>query len=112
MLSGRPVTTSELQLLGAIHSTHSTIEVATKAAHAFATLLLTSAPGAMATCIALVRTADREGGGGMDREIKEAFLTMMKPSDEAIYGIGKFQKKEAVDWQDFQERKIRKASKL
>lgn len=109
MLSGRPVTTSELQLLGAIHSTHSTLEVATKAAHAFATLLLTSAPGAMATCKALLRTAYREGGVGMDREIKSAFVTMMAPSDEAQYGIGQFQKKEPVDWMEF---KRRRSSKL
>lgn len=112
MLSGRAVTTSELQLLGAIHSTHASLEIATKATHAFAALLLPSAPGAMATCKALVRTADHEGGVGMNREIKSAFLTMMAPSDEAVYGIGQFQKRETVDWLAFAKSRNGGKSKL
>lgn len=96
-LTALPLPSSLLLSSGTLISTHPTLASTTAAAHALAAALLFSAPGAMSTIKGLAR-------GGGEKERKEAFVEMMRPSEEAVEGIGRWRRKEKVDWVAFGKR--------
>jgi hydroxymethylglutaryl-CoA lyase len=97
MITGRPVLASELLARGFIHAIVETDEDAREKVEEYVKLLETSAPRAVAQVKSLVNAvAERKGETD---EIARVFEDMMRPSDEARFGIGEFRKGvKGVDW--------------
>ena len=93
MLTSIPVTSTTLVEACAILSTHQTLDLATNAADNVALAMLKCAPVAMRTVKGIV-TAGLNG----ERERRQAFLEMMRPSEEAREGIEQWRSGAGADW--------------
>jgi hydroxymethylglutaryl-CoA lyase len=103
MLSGRVVSTQELQRLGAIHGIADTPEQLDNLVEEYLDKLKSSAPKAAATCKQLVRNSfTGPGSQAQDLFIRETFGNMLLAGGEGQYGIKSFQQKiKTVDWPAF-----------
>ncbi|KAL8286353.1 hypothetical protein RQP46_004370 [Phenoliferia psychrophenolica] len=93
MLTSIPIPSSTLLATAAILSTHATVDLAREAADKVALAMLKCAPEAMSTVKGIV-TAGVAG----ERERREAFLDMMRPSAEAKEGIEQWRTGKGADW--------------
>ena len=97
MITGRPILASELLQKNVIHAIVETEEEAQKKVEEYVSQLGTSAPRAVSQVKELVNAvAERKRE---NEEIERVFEDMMRPSDEAKFGIGEFRKGvREVDW--------------
>ena len=97
MITGRAMTALELFRHGVIHAVVENDEEATRKVEEYVEMMATSAPRAVGQVKVLVNAvAERKGEG---REIERVFEDMMRPSEEAGFGIGEFRKGvKGVDW--------------
>ena len=97
MITGRPVLASELLQKNVIHAIVETEEEGKKKVEEYILHLKSSAPRAVSQVKGLVNAvAERKNE---TQEIERVFEDMMRPSDEAKYGIGQFRRGEKqVDW--------------
>lgn len=97
MITGRAVRPEELKRRGAVYALTFSLEEAWQAVHNVIRHVETSAPKAVSQVKELVNAvAERKGE---EKKIEEVFLDMMKPSEEAKFGISEFRKgMKKVDW--------------
>jgi hydroxymethylglutaryl-CoA lyase len=97
MITGRPILASELFANNVIHAIVETEEEGKKKVEEYILHLKSSAPRAVSQVKGLVNAvAERKGE---KEEIERVFEDMMKPSDEAKFGIEEFRKGiKNVDW--------------
>jgi len=97
MITGRPILASELFRKNVIHAIVETEEEGKKKVEEYILHLKSSAPRAVSQVKELVNAvAERKNETA---EIEKVFEDMMKPSDEAKFGIGEFRKGiKEVDW--------------
>ncbi|KAH7120487.1 ClpP/crotonase-like domain-containing protein [Dactylonectria macrodidyma] len=101
MLTGRPVTAAQLYGLGAIYGIADDNEqLQGGSLHDLESTLRLCAPRASAVCKELAKAAwSSPGSLAQDELVKNRYLDMMAPSDEARHGIGRFRKGfRKVDW--------------
>ena len=105
MLSGRQVSPSELQSIGAVHGIASSSEDLDKMAVEYLQRLRPCAPRSATTIKELVRVGWIDPGGtDQTRYIKQVFEEMMLPGSEGEHGMAQFRKKiKNVDWVAFWE---------
>ena len=105
MLSGRQVSPSELQSIGAVHGIASSSEDLDKMAVEYLQRLRHCAPRSATTIKELVRVGWIDPGGtDQTRYIKQVFEEMMLPGSEGEHGMAQFRKKiKNVDWVAFWE---------
>jgi hydroxymethylglutaryl-CoA lyase len=97
MITGRPVLASELLARNIIHAVVDTDEEAQKKVQEYIIQLGTSAPRAVSQVKELVNAVSERKREA--EEIERVFEDMMKPSDEAKFGIEEFRKGICdVDW--------------
>jgi hydroxymethylglutaryl-CoA lyase len=97
MITGRPVLASELLAKNIIHAIVNTDQEAQEKVEEYILQLATSAPKAVSQVKKLVNAvAERKSE---NEEIERVFQDMMRPSEEAKFGIGEFRKGvRDVDW--------------
>lgn len=107
MITGRPILASELLAKNIIHAIAETEEQAQKIVEEYVLRLGSSAPRAVSQVKELVNAvAERKRE---NEEIEKVFEDMMRPSDEAKFGIGEFRKGvKDVDWGKWYREKIGK----
>lgn len=111
MITGRPVTASELYKQGIVHAVVATEEEADRVVKEYVDVLKSCAPRAVGQTKELVNmVAERKGEG---EGIRRVFMDMMRPSEEAKFGIGEFRKgNREVDWGRWYREKIGGKAKL
>jgi hydroxymethylglutaryl-CoA lyase len=97
MITGRAVTASELLRHGVVHAVVDTDEEAMRKVDEYVEMMGTSAPRAVGQVKSLVNAvAERKEEG---QEIERVFEDMMRPSEEAGFGIGEFRRGvKGIDW--------------
>ena len=97
MITGRPISATELFQKHIIHELIETEEEAQKKVDQYTALLKSSAPRAVSQVKDLVNAvAERKAEA---EQIERIFIDMMRPSDEAKHGIEEFRKgNREVDW--------------
>ena len=103
MLTGREVTPTELQRIGAVHGIADDTSALDRKVEEYLDQLSTCAPRSAAACKELVRRGWYDPGGQrQDEKIRKTFDEMMAPGSEGKFGIEQFQKKvKRVDWGHF-----------
>ncbi|KAB2574738.1 Hydroxymethylglutaryl-CoA lyase [Lasiodiplodia theobromae] len=109
MLTGRPISPSELKAVGAIAGVVEEREQLDEALDRYLLRLKTSAPRASTLCKQLVRlSAEDCGGEAQSRGIATAFDEMMGQESEAAFGVREFQAGQRnVDWDKYVNSKTR-----
>ncbi|KAF4538840.1 uncharacterized protein LTHEOB_1194 [Lasiodiplodia theobromae] len=109
MLTGRPISPSELKAVGAIAGVVEEREQLDEALDRYLLRLKTSAPRASTLCKQLVRlSAEDSGGEAQSRGIATAFEEMMGQESEAAFGVREFQAGQRnVDWDKYVNSKTR-----
>ncbi|KAK0647548.1 Hydroxymethylglutaryl-CoA lyase [Lasiodiplodia hormozganensis] len=109
MLTGRPISPSELKAVGAITGVVEEREQLDEALDRYLLRLKTSAPRASTLCKQLVRlSAEDCGGEAQSRGIATAFDEMMGRESEAAFGVREFQAGQRnVDWDKYVNSKTR-----
>lgn len=109
MLTGRPISPSELKAVGAIAGVVEEREQLDEALDRYLLRLKTSAPRASTLCKQLVRfSAEDCGGEAQSRGIATAFEEMMGRESEAAFGVREFQAGQRnVDWDKYVNSKTR-----
>lgn len=111
MIIGRMVMPDELRK---IHAIHHIVDDLQQGKSLVLSVLETSrkcAPRAVAQSKRIVNAVYEEAQAGSDKVIKEVFVDMIRPSDEAAHGIAQFQAGQRdVDWESY--RRDRRQSKI
>lgn len=111
IITGRKVTPEELRN---VHAIHHIVDDMTSGRDLVRSLLETTrkcAPRAVAQSKRLVNAIYEEEQAASDKVIKEVFIDMIRPSDEAAHGIAQFQAgKRDVDWESYH--RLRRKSKF
>ena len=102
MLTARPIAAAELLQTGGLHHIAQSQEEALAYADEIVTRIAGNAPGAVANCKRLVDAAALEAPSIQYETAEAVFLDMMRPNEEAKYGIEQFRKKQKPDWGSLQ----------
>ncbi len=103
MLSGREVSATELQRIGAVHGIAEDTEKLDQMLDGYLDMLAKCAPRSASVCKDLVRVGWKNPGGQeQDTLIRKTFADMLVEGSEGKFGIEQFGKKiRSVDWSSF-----------
>ncbi|KAF4832300.1 Enoyl-CoA hydratase AFT6-1 [Colletotrichum tropicale] len=102
MLTARAVSASELKVQGAVSLLVDRPTELRKTVEQLIRNLRHSSPGGSRMSKDLVRLAWSHGGTTAQEEgVAKLFESMMAPGGDAVLGIGEFQKRNQVDWDDY-----------
>ena len=103
MLTGREVTPTELQRIGAVHGISDNTNTLDQMTEDYLDRLSRCAPRSAAACKELIRLGWTDPGGRkQDEKIRHTFDAMMAPGSEGRFGIEQFQKKvKGINWGHF-----------
>ncbi|KAF4822738.1 Enoyl-CoA hydratase AFT6-1 [Colletotrichum siamense] len=102
MLTARAVSASELKVQGAVSLLADTPTELRKTVEKLIRNLRHSSPGGSKMSKELVRLAWSHGGTTAQEEgVAKLFESMMAPGCDAVPGIGEFQKRNKVDWDEY-----------
>lgn len=98
MLTARPIPAHEMLAVGGVQHCANSQEEALQYADSLVQRISGNAPGAIASCKRLVLAAAEEAPKLQYATAEDVFLDMMRPNEEAKYGIEMFRQKAKPDW--------------